>query len=190
MWKHIYMQWFSESWKTWCGRTILLMVLCIAIGCSPVPRKYLREADPKVTLTTIVGAPDLYQNKLIILGGVILEEEMKDGRLWLHSKNRPLDQDYRPQLPPSVDDPEGGWYWVVVENHQRFPPSHHHWADMTVVGRLIGMAPGKEPMLSLVYVRGWGLQSTHDAVWEDVVDANYIPSRPAGLGGGFTGGQP
>jgi hypothetical protein len=29
-----------------------------------------------------------------------------------------------------------------------------------------------------------------DAVWEDVVDANYIPSRPAGLGGGFTGGQP
>lgn len=166
------------------------MALCVAIGCSPVPRKYLREADPKVTLTTLVGAPNLYQNKLVMLGGVIMEEEVRDGWLWLHTKNRPLDQDYRPQLPPSVDDPEGGWYWVLVGNHQRFPPSHHHWADMTVVGRLIGMAPGKEPMLSLVYVRGWGLQSAHDAAWEDDVDANYIPSRPTGLGGEFSGGQP
>lgn len=109
--------WFSESWKTWCGRTILLMVLCVAIECSPVPRKYLREADPKVTLTTIVAAPDLYQNKLVVLGGVILEEEMQDGRLWLHTKNRPLDQDYRPQLPPSVDDPEVG----VVLGRRREP---------------------------------------------------------------------
>jgi hypothetical protein len=51
---------------------------------------------------------------------------------------------------------------------------------MTVVGRVTGLTPGKEPMLSLVYVRGWGLQSGHDAVWEDAVDANYQPSAPAG----------
>jgi starvation-inducible outer membrane lipoprotein len=174
------MQWFSETWQTWRGWTILLLALCAAVGCSVVPKKYLRETDPNVTLTTLVATRDLYQNKLVILGGVILEEEMRDGRLWLHAKNRPLDQDYRPQLPPSVDDPEGGWYWVIVGNHQSFPPSYHHWADMTVVGRVTGLAPGKEPMLSLIYVRGWGLQSGHDAVWEDTVDANYRPSAPAG----------
>ena len=177
------MQWFSETWQTQCGRTILFLALCVAVGCSPVPRKYLREADPNVTLTTLVAAPDLYQDRLVILGGVILEEEVRDGRLWLHAKNRPLDQDYRPQLPPSVDDPEAGWYWVIVGNHQSFPPSYHHWADMTVVGRVTGFAPGKEPMLSLVYVRGWGLLSHHDAVWEDIVDANYLPSVPAGAMG-------
>jgi starvation-inducible outer membrane lipoprotein len=177
------MQWFSEAWQTWCGRTILVLALSVAVGCSPVPRKYLSEADRNVTLTTLVAAPDLYQNRLVVLGGVILEEEMRDGRLWLHAKNRPLDQDYRPQLPPSVDDPEGGWYWVIVGNHQSFPPSYHHWADMTVVGRLTGLAPGKEPMLSLVYVRGWGLLSSHDAVWEDTIDANYVPSIPAGARG-------
>ena len=54
---------------------------------------------------------------------------------------------------------------------------------MTVVGRITGLAPGKEPMLSLVYVRGWGLQSSRDAVWEDIVDANYLPSVPAGAMG-------
>jgi hypothetical protein len=42
----------------------------------------------------------------------------------------------------------------------------------------------------LIYVRGWGLGSTHDAVWEDVVDANYAPSVPVDLGGEFGGGPP
>lgn len=177
------MQWYFKSRQTWCGQTILLLALCAAVGCSPVPKKYLREADPNDTLTTIVAASDLYQGRLVILGGVILEEEMRDGRLWLHAKNRPLDQDYRPQLPPSADDPEAGWYWVIVGNHQSFPPSYHHWADMTVVGRITGLASGNEPMLSLVYVRGWGLQSSHDAVWEEIVDANYLPSVPAGAMG-------
>ena len=46
------MQWFSKSGQTWCGQTILLLALCTAVGCSPVPKKYLREADPNVTLTT------------------------------------------------------------------------------------------------------------------------------------------
>ncbi|MEP6958351.1 MAG: Slp family lipoprotein [Nitrospirota bacterium] len=177
------MQCFSEGRQTWCGwMVLLLLVFYITVGCSPVPRKYLREADSNVKLTTLVNAPDLHKGKLVILGGVILEEEMREGRLWLHARNRPLDQDYRPQLPPSVDDPEAGWYWVIVGNHQSFPP-HQQWADMTVVGRLTGLAPGKEPMLSLVYVRGWGLQSTHDAVWEDILDANYLPSVPAGAMG-------
>lgn len=177
------MHWFSESGRVWNGWTMLLLALCVTVGCSPVPKKYLREVDPSVTLTTIVTLPDYYRGKLVILGGVILEEEMRDGRLWLHAKNRPLDQDYRPQLPPSVDDPEAGWYWVIVGNPKNFPPSYHHWAEMTVVGRVTGMAPGKEPMLSLAYVRGWGTLSRHDAVWEDIIDGSYLLSVPAGAKG-------
>lgn len=49
---------------------------------------------------------------------------------------------------------------------------------MTVVGRVAGVGPGKEPILKMVYVRGWGLSSTHDGVWESVVDANYMPFTP------------
>ncbi|MBA5867709.1 MAG: hypothetical protein GDA67_13540 [Nitrospira sp. CR1.3] len=160
------------------GDLILLLALCVSLGCSPVPRKYLREATPNVTLAALTSAPEVYRGRLVVMGAVILEEQTKEGSLWLHVKNRPLDQDYRPQLPPSVNDPEGGWYWVVVGDHQSFPSSHRHWADMTVVGRVAGVGPGKEPILKMVYVRGWGLSSTHDGVWESVVDANYMPFTP------------
>ena len=95
------MQGLSGARQTWYGLTTLVLTLYIAVGCSPVPRKYLREADVNVKLTTLVAAPDLHKGRLVILGGVILEEEIRDGRLWLHAKNRPLDQDYRPQLPPA-----------------------------------------------------------------------------------------
>jgi starvation-inducible outer membrane lipoprotein len=164
-------------------RTLLLLALVLAVGCSPVPKKYLREAESGATLTTIIRSSQYYQDRLVILGGVIMEEENRDGSLWFHVKNRPLDQDYRPQLPPSVDDPEGGWYWVVVGNYQTFPSSYHHWGDIVVVGRMTGLTPGKEPVLKMVYVRGSGVTSAHDGVWEDLVDTNYVPSMPAGAVG-------
>ncbi|HEY6085644.1 MAG TPA: Slp family lipoprotein [Nitrospira sp.] len=167
----------------------LLAVLCIAVGCSPVPRKYMREAVPNVKLAHLTAAPEVYRNNLVVMGAVILEEETKDGALWLHVKNRPLDQDYRPQLPPSVDDPEAGWYWVIVGNHQTFPASYHHWADMTVVGRVTGSLEEQEPVLKMIYVRGWGLKSSHDGVWEDLADANYVPYMPAEVIGEM-GGTP
>lgn len=49
---------------------------------------------------------------------------------------------------------------------------------MTVVGRVAGVGPGKEPVLQMIYVRGWGLSSTHDGVWQNRMDANYIPFTP------------
>ena len=161
--------------------TLCFLTLCLAVGCSPVPRQYLREAVPNITLSMLAAAPQVYQGKLIVMGAVIVKEETRDGALWLHVKNRPLDENYRPQLPPSADDSEGGWYWVVVGNHQTFPTSHHHWADMTVVGRVAGLGPGNEPLLRMVYVRGWGMTSAHDGVWEHVVDANYAPTTPGGI---------
>ena len=162
------------------NRILLLLALCLAVGCSPIPRKYLSEAEPGVTLTSLQATSNYYQDKLVILGGTIVEEEMRDGRLWLHVVNRPLDQDYRPQLPPSPNDTEGGSYWVVVGNLQTFPNSYRHWGDMIVVGRVAVLAPRREPVLKMVYVRGRGSQAEHDGAWEDVFDANYILSVPAG----------
>jgi len=162
------------------NRILIFIALCLVVGCSPIPRKYLREAEPCVTLTSLQNTSNYYQDKLVILGGTIVEEEMRDGRLWLHVVNRPLDQDYRPQLPPSPNDPEGGSYWVVVGDRTNFPASYRYWGDMIVVGRVATLAPGKEPVLKMVYVRGRGSQPIHDGAWEDLVDANYILSTPAG----------
>lgn len=160
-----------------------LSALSMVAGCGPVPSQYLREAVPHVTLSALIAAPQAYKGRLVVMGAVIVKEETRDGELWLHVKNRPLDEDYRPQLPPSPDDPEGGWYWVVVGNYQTFPISHHHWADMTVVGRVTGVVREKAPVLRMVYVRGWGITSSHDGVWEHLADANYTSTRPTGIGG-------
>lgn len=157
---------------------LFLVTLSLAVGCSPLPRKYIRDAVPNVTLSKLKASPQAYQDRLVVMGAVILEEEHRESSLWLHVRNRPLDQDYRPQLPPSADDPEGGWYWVVVGDHQKFPSSHHHWGDMVVVGRMTGLASGREPILKMVYVRGRGLQPEHDSAWEDLLDTNYIPYIP------------
>lgn len=166
---------------TYLSWTFCVMTLCLTTGCSPVPRQYLREAVPNVTLSALVAAPQAYQGRLVVMGAVIVKEETHDGDLWLHVKNRPLDKDYRPQLPPSPDDPEAGWYWVVVERHQTFPGSYHHWADMTVVGRVTGVTGDRDPILKMVYVRGWGMTSAHDGVWEHAVDANYTFTKPASI---------
>lgn len=95
------------------GGLSLLVVVGVAFGCSPIPRKYLRAAAPNVTLAKLSAAPEVYRDRLVVMGAVILEEEAKDGNLWLHVKNRPLDQDYRPQLPPGwmirKQDGIGSW---------------------------------------------------------------------------------
>jgi starvation-inducible outer membrane lipoprotein len=80
----------------WRHRICFVLFLWLVVGCSPIPNQYLREAEPGTTLTTILRTSDYYRDKLVILGGVIIEEEIRDGRLWLHVKNRPLDEDYRP----------------------------------------------------------------------------------------------
>ncbi|HMS82615.1 MAG TPA: Slp family lipoprotein [Nitrospira sp.] len=163
------------------ARVLLLLTLCVTVGCTFVPRKYLRVAVPNLTFSALATTPQTYQNRLVVLGAVIVEEHMRDGDLWLHVKNRPLDETYRPQLPNSPNDSEGGWYWIVVKNHQSLPQSYHHWADMTLVGRVTGIEPDGQLRVQLIYARGWGMTSEHDGVWEHLVDENYGPTTPSEL---------
>lgn len=160
-------------------RSLPLLPLALGLGgCSAVPEQYLREAVPNLTYSALVEAPQMYQGRLVVLGAAIAKEELRDGTLWLHVKNRPLDNDYRPQLPPTPQDSEAGAYWIMVETLQTLPREYHHWANMTVVGRFTGMTPDHQPILAMVYVRGWRMPSPDDGVWEHVIDMNYVPSRP------------
>ncbi len=162
-------------------QTILMSALCVAVGCTAVPRKYLEEADSTLKFSWLAATPKFYQDRLVVLGAVIVTEEVRNGDLWLHVKNRPLDEKYRPQLPPNPNDHEGGLYWIVVKKHNTLPSSYHHWADMTIVGRVLGVGPEGQPLLKLIYARGWGMNPEHDGVWEHLVDGNYAPTTPSEL---------
>ena len=175
----------------WARPMILAVGLTILyVGCAKVPRQYVEMAEPGVTLTSLNAQPEMYRGKVVLLGGTIVEEEEKEQYLWLRVKNRPLDQDYVPHRPVDQDGPEAGHYWVVVSKGE-IPHEYQHWARMTVAGRVTGTVRlTTEPVLTLLYVRGWGTSRAHDAVGSDVSDPNYIPSVPAGIGGEFGGSRP
>jgi starvation-inducible outer membrane lipoprotein len=126
-----------------------------------IPKQYLKQVDPDVTLTRLSKRPDAYQGKVVILGGVIVSEKPGDNRVWLRFKNRPLDVDYVPHIPVTNEGPEAGHYWVMVSKRD-LPPDYREWARVTVVGRVMGgrtgqeeSAVGEELVLSALYLKGW-----------------------------------
>lgn len=167
-----------QRWSV--GFTMAIAMIVVLWGCANVPRQYVRMAEPGTTLTALTAHPEKYREKVVLLGGTIIEEEETEQHLWLHVKNRPLDQDYLPHRPANTDGPEAGYYWVVVTK-QQFPRQYRQWARMTVVGRVTGTRRFEtEPVLSLLYVRGWGINEAHHGVWENL-NPSYILSVPGGI---------
>jgi starvation-inducible outer membrane lipoprotein len=164
-----------------CAALVISTTLALS-GCSNLPRHYVRMAEPDTTFTMLKAHPEKYEGKVVLLGGTIIEEEANDQYLWLRVNNRPLDQDYMPHRPLTQDGPEAGSYWLMV-GKDKLPPSYKHWARMTVVGRVLGGQQHTEPVLSLLYVRGWGVSGTYAGIWERL-DPDYVPTLPAGAGGG------
>src|SRR5512139_4186019 len=102
-----------------------------AAGCSNVPRRFVWMAERDATLTGLVASPEKYQGKVVLLGGTFIEEEANEEYLWLRLRNRPLDQDYVPQLPADQSGSEAGFYWVTGDKN-KLPQSYLSWAQMTV----------------------------------------------------------
>jgi starvation-inducible outer membrane lipoprotein len=152
-------------------------------ACSSLPAKYIEQAEPGITLTALTASPQQYRDKVVILGGVLVKEREEGGQIWLYLKNRPLDPQYHPHRPISLDGPEAGHFWVTADR-QQLPPRYRGWARMTVVGRVIGTTH-QEPVLLLMYVRGWDYSGKNEDGWETSIDPAYVPSIPDGLHGEF-----
>lgn len=169
-----------ERLQRWSFLILLAVSFTLtAAGCSKVPRYYVRMAEPDVTLADLVAHPEKYQGKVVLLGGTLIEEEANEQYIWLRLKNRPLDRDYIPNRPVDLSSPEAGSYWVMVEKNQ-LPQAYRTWGRMTVAGRVTGTARFEtEPMLVLLYVRGWGIGGKPGGVWEHI-NPNYVPGLPGG----------
>jgi len=134
------------------------MVACGGV----IPDQYLKQAEPGITLTTLSKKRADFQGKVVILGGVIVDQKAGDNRVWLRVKNRPLDDDYVPHIPVTKEGPEAGLYWVMVWKRD-LPKDYEQWARVTVVGRVLSgqdagekEAVGEGIALSALYLKGWG----------------------------------
>lgn len=167
--------------QRWTATLTLAITMSAALwACAPLPRRYQWMAEPGVTLTMLSSDPQPYVGKVVILGGTITEEYQKDQFLLLHLKNRPLDQDYKPHRPADLDSAEAGSYWVQVSKEQ-IPPKYRNWARATVVGRVTGERwSGTEPVLTLLYMRGWSASGSNAGLWENI-NPNYVPSVPGSI---------
>ena len=167
--------------QRWSACLALAATMTVALwGCATVPRRYTWIAEPGVTLTMLSSNPQPYVGKVVLLGGTITEEEENDHVLMLRLKNRPLDQDYKPHRPADSTGPEAGSYWVMVSKSQ-LPPKFRNWARATVVGRVTGERRYQsEPVLTLLYMRGWGATGNQAGLWENI-DPNYVPSVPGSI---------
>ena len=153
-----------------------LVIGVLAVGCGPIPRQYLKNAQRGVTLSAIVDQPDVYMGKTVILGGVIVEQRDGGDHVWWRMRNRPLDSDYVPHRSGSVDPREDGHYWVAVVR-ATLPPSYQRWARVTVVGLVLPDGPDTsgEPALGARYLHGWSYGGEHMDAWEASEDPNYHP---------------
>jgi starvation-inducible outer membrane lipoprotein len=161
---------------------------CVSGYQAAVPSSFVRQAEPHVTLTTLKQHPEAYRGKMVILGGVIVDKREEQGRVWLLVKNRPLDEDFVPHVPPSLDGPEAGFYWVAL-TPQGLSKAYHGWARITVVGRVseethphVAGVLGADTVLLGLYMRGWGMgwggYGTHEEAWEDTQSASSIMTAP------------
>ena len=177
-----------SSCARWFPEIVGLIVVCGFGACATIPSKFVRQAEPSVTLTALTSNPDAYRGKVVILGGVVVAQKQEAGRIWLLVKNRPLDADYVPHIPASLDQPEASGYWVMI-SPEGLPKTFKNWSRLTVVGRVSDERPvqhergtGKEPVLAAMYLRGWGSgwarYGLHEESWEDTHDVNVIPSTP------------
>ena len=165
---------------------------CLIAACAPtVPSRYVDRAEPGVTLTMLASNPDRYGGKVVILGGVIVEEKQAGDHLFLRLRNRPLDKDYMPHRPPSLDSPEAGHYWITIKP-QELPAHYRQWARVTVVGQVEGKRSsaaeskiGFEPVLAVLYLRGWSDAVMDNGASTATVDRNYSTSVPKGARGEF-----
>jgi starvation-inducible outer membrane lipoprotein len=171
--------------------SLWMLILSGLAACHTVPSKYVDQAEPGITLTALTTSPQQFRDKVVILGGVLVKERQDGGRVWLQLKNRPLDGRYQPHRPISLDGPEAGYFWVTAANREQLPAHYRDWARMTVVGRVIGTTESKpaaiesEPVLMLMYVRGWSTSGNNDDAWEESYDPAYLPTIPQGLNGEF-----
>lgn len=172
----------------WVPGLVGFVVLSGSGACATIPGKFVRQAEPGVTLTMLASHPDAYRGKVVILGGTVVTRKEESGRIWLLLENRPLDADYVPHLPTSPDDPEAGEYWIMLAP-EGLPKTFRNWSRLTVVGRVSDERPlpddrgtGKEPVLAAIYLHGWGSgmggYGLQEEFWEDTHAASVRLSTP------------
>ena len=71
--------------RSYTNRIVVGIVwLSLSMGCSSLPSRYVQQAEPGVTLTSLTESAQAYQGKTVILGGVVVSNASALPPHWKH----------------------------------------------------------------------------------------------------------
>lgn len=121
-------------------------LLALLFACAPVISKQsLREADESLTFQELIKDPERSKGKLMLLGGEIISNTVKEDETWMEVLQQPLDW----QLKPKDTDLSHGRFLVHLAEF-RDPAVYAPGRKITVLGKVQGkkILPLQEIMYS------------------------------------------
>ncbi len=132
---------------TWQRLPIGMLVLLSLWGCAHTISESVRqEALSGVSLQQIREKPDAYRDRVVILGGEIIQARNQPGGTLLEVLQKPLDAYEKPRL----SDRTEGRFMVQCDRYLD-PAVYAPGREVTVAGRVLGVRTGKVGEMDYTY---------------------------------------
>lgn len=160
----------------------LILISCMALmlnACSyAISRSVAVKADTSIPFEKLVGAPDDYKGKVLILGGTIVRAAQAGQGILLEVIQKELDYWGRPRRTYKT----GGRFLVLIRTaSEAYAPGQ----EIAVAGEVIGSGKGIDgsgphPMLRPLEIRIWQVERASDRpAWLDPLYDPAGSGRPA-----------
>lgn len=174
-----------SAFKPWC-----VSIFIFAAACSSqrvVPGSLEPLVDRTVTFQEILSAPESYQGKVVVLGGVVLKaKRLKDGTQ-IELLQLPLDQRERPLL----DRQQSQGRFLAIQQEFLDPATLVEGTKMTVVGEVSGAKTDyldeveyRYPVVIVKHLHSWPAPSYDHAQPRPRFSIGIRGGTGIGLGGG------
>jgi len=112
---------------------MIVLTAFLAACTQAIPKESLNKVDPNLSFQMLIKDPESYQGKNILVGGQILEVNVREGESWVEVLQKPLDWQHRPK---DTDESAGR----LLVRFQGFldPAIYTAGKKITVVGEVQG----------------------------------------------------
>ena len=76
---------------------MIVLTAFLAACTQAIPKESLNKVDPNLSFQMLIKDPESYQGKNILVGGQILEVNVREGESWVEVLQKPLDWQHRPK---------------------------------------------------------------------------------------------
>jgi outer membrane lipoprotein len=111
----------------------VLAVLIFSVSCAPFSKNILDQVDPALTFEDVQKDPSIFQGKMVLWGGVIIETLNRPKETVIKVRQTELDLEKRPT---NLDRSRGRF--LIQYNGFLDPAIYREGREITVAGEIIG----------------------------------------------------